>query len=76
MRGVGASLLRPTTAPIVVVVAGDAGSDGHQIEGLEHKFLEDKLVTLLVDDSTGHETFYSDFLCQLHRLLQRASAKH
>ena len=70
MRGVGGSLLRPTTAPIVVVVAGDAGSDGHQIEGLEHKFLEDKLVTLLVDDSTDHDTFYSDFLCVLHRRIQ------
>ena len=74
--GVGASLLRPTTAPIVVVVAGDAGSDGHQIEGLEHKFLEDKLVTLLVDDSTGHDTFYSDFLCQLHRRIQGNIVTH
>ena len=73
MRGVGGSLLRPTTAPIVVVVAGGAGSDGHQIEDLEHKFLEDKLVTLLVDDSTDHDTFYSDFLCQLHRRIQQCN---
>lgn len=74
MGGAGASLLRPTTAPIVVVLAGGSGNNDNQAD-LKHKFLEDKLVTLLVDDTTAHETFYSDFLCQLHRRIQESIDK-
>lgn len=74
MGGAGASLLRPTTAPIVVILAGDGTNNDSQAD-LKHKFLEDKLVTLLVDDTTAHETFYSDFLCQLHRRIQESIDK-
>lgn len=69
MGGVGAPLLRPTTAPVVVVLGG-SGDQGEHQHGQKHKELEDQLVTLLVDDTTPHEPFYSDFLCQLHRKIQ------
>ena len=74
MGGAGSSLLRPTAAPIVVVLAGGSAINDTRAD-LKHKFLEDKLVTLLVDDTTAHETFYSDFLCQLHRRIQESIDK-
>ena len=69
MGGVGAPLMRPTTAPIVIVLAGVDDQGEHQ-HGPKHKYLEDRVVTLLVDDTTPHDPFYSDFLCQLHRQIQ------
>ena len=57
-----------------MILAGDGTNNDNQAD-LKHKFLEDKLVTLLVDDTTAHETFYSDFLCQLHRRIQESIDK-
>lgn len=59
------SIIRPTFAPVVVVQADRGDKDP----------FEERVMSLMVDDTTSNEDDYVDFLCVLHRRIKEEVTK-